>query len=63
MLVNPTSSHGPLVACLLLRSAAGGNMTTDARLAALSIEHGALLGSFDRDFDRFEGLHFERLKA
>ncbi len=61
-LVNPTSSHGPLVARLLLRSGSGGNLTTDAHLAALAIEHGALLGSFDRDFDRFEGLRFERLK-
>jgi toxin-antitoxin system PIN domain toxin len=61
-LVNPTSAHGPLVARLLLGSGAGGNLTTDAHLAALAIEHGALLGSFDRDFDRFEGLRFERLK-
>jgi predicted nucleic acid-binding protein len=39
-----------------------GNKTTDAHLAALAIEHGVSLGPFDRDFDRFEGLSFERLK-
>ena len=35
----------------------------DSHLAALAIEHGATLASFDRDFDRFEGLDFERLRA
>ena len=39
-----------------------GNLTTDAHLAALCIEHGAALASFDRDFLRFEGLEIELLK-
>ncbi|MGH8488528.1 MAG: PIN domain-containing protein [Gammaproteobacteria bacterium] len=39
----------------------GGNLTTDAHLAALAIEHGATLGSFDGDFERFSGLAFEAL--
>ena len=29
---------------------------TDAHLAALAMEHGADLVSFDRDFDRFSGV-------
>jgi len=33
-----------------------GNVTTDAHLAALAIEHRAHLVSFDRDFDRFPDL-------
>lgn len=37
------------------------NLTTDAHLAALAIEHGATLASFDRDFERFAGLDFEAL--
>ena len=41
----------------------GGNLTTDAHLAALAIEHGASLGSFDRDFERFAGLDFEALAS
>jgi toxin-antitoxin system PIN domain toxin len=61
-LVNSSSAHWPLVARLLLGSGAGGNQTTDAHLAALALEHGESLGSFDRDFDRFEGLLFERVK-
>jgi hypothetical protein len=61
-IVHPTPMHGPLLARLLLAVGAGGNLTSDAHLAALAIEHGATLGSFDRDFDRFDGLRFERLK-
>lgn len=38
-------------------------LPTDAHLAALAIEHDATLTSFDRDFTRFEGLRFERLRA
>ena len=40
-----------------------GNLTTDANLAALAIEHGATLGSFDRDFERFAALELEALQA
>jgi predicted nucleic acid-binding protein len=35
-----------------------GNLTTDAHLAALAIEHGAELCSADNDFLRFEGLRW-----
>lgn len=34
-----------------------------AHLAAIAIEHGAILGSFDADFERFAGLQFEQLAA
>jgi len=34
----------------------GGNLTSDAHLAALAIEHGAELCSSDHDFARFLGL-------
>jgi hypothetical protein len=40
-----------------------GNLGNDAHLAALAIEHGATLVSFDRDFERFAGLRFERLQV
>jgi predicted nucleic acid-binding protein len=35
-----------------------GNLTTDAHLAALAIEHGAELCSSDTDFSRFAGLRW-----
>ena len=46
-----------------LFAAEPGNLTTDAHLAALAIEHDATLVSFDRDFERFAGLRFELLAA
>jgi toxin-antitoxin system PIN domain toxin len=61
--VHPTDRHETLLASLLLAAGKAGNLTTDAHLAALAIEHGATLASFDRDFDRFDGLNFERLRA
>jgi predicted nucleic acid-binding protein len=35
-----------------------GNLTSDAHLAALAIEHGAELCSSDTDFGRFVGLRW-----
>jgi uncharacterized protein len=35
-----------------------GNLTSDAHLAALAIEHGATLCSHDNDFSRFAGLRW-----
>ncbi len=60
-LVHPGARHEALVSRLLLGAGTAGNLTTDAHLAAMAIEHGATLVSFDRDFERFAGLSFERL--
>lgn len=62
-IVHPTERHEALLGRLLLTAGTAGNLTTDAHLAALAIEHGATLASFDRDFARFDGLDFERLRA
>ncbi|MGH8532724.1 MAG: type II toxin-antitoxin system VapC family toxin [Gammaproteobacteria bacterium] len=59
--LHPTDRHAQILARLLIAAGTGGNLTTDAHLAALAIEHGATLGSFDRDFERFSGLAFEAL--
>lgn len=61
MVLHPTPRHAPILARLLVAAGAGGNLTTDAHLAALAIEHVAMSGSFDRDFERFGGLTFEML--
>ena len=34
------------------------NLTSDARLAAIALEHGAVFCSTDRDFTRIEGLRW-----
>jgi uncharacterized protein len=54
--VHPTQRHAAVLRDLLAPLGAGGNLTTDAHLAALAIEHGATLCSSDNDFGRFSGL-------
>ena len=57
--VNPTERHPAVLRELLHPLGTAGNLTTDAHLAALAIEHGAQLCSSDTDFARFEGLRWE----
>lgn len=52
----PTPRHLTILRGLLRDAGTGGNLTSDAHLAALAIEHGADIWSFDRDFQRFPGL-------
>lgn len=54
--VHPTSRHAAVLGGLLREAGTAGNLTSDAHLAALAIEHGATVCSFDRDFDRFTGV-------
>lgn len=61
LIVAPGRRHAPLLSSLLMGAGTAGNLTSDAHLAAIAIEHGATLVSFDRDFRRFAGLHFEQL--
>jgi toxin-antitoxin system PIN domain toxin len=56
--VHPTSRHAPVLRQLLEPLGTAGNLTTDAHLAALAIEHGAELCSTDTDFSRFAGLRW-----
>jgi hypothetical protein len=56
--VHPTSRHAPVLRQLLEPLGTAGNLTTDAHLAALAIEHGAELCSTDLDFSRFAGLRW-----
>jgi toxin-antitoxin system PIN domain toxin len=51
--VEPTTRHRHILRGLLTQSGAAGNLTTDAHIAALAIDHGATVASFDRDFARF----------
>ncbi len=61
-LIAPTTRHAAVLSGLLLGAGVGGNLVSDAHLAALAIEHGAELGTFDRDFQRFAGLRVTVLK-
>lgn len=57
--VHPTDRHAAVLRELLLGLGTAGNLTSDAHLAALAIEHGATLCSCDADFSRFSGLRWE----
>ena len=57
--VQPTTRHPALLRGLLTPLGTGGNLTSDAHLAALAIEHGAVLCSCDADFSRFPGLNWQ----
>jgi uncharacterized protein len=56
--VHPGERHARILGGLLRSAGTAGNLTTDAHLAALAIEHGATILSFDRDFARFEGVQW-----
>jgi uncharacterized protein len=53
VVVNPTERHMTVLRRLLVPLGTAGNLTTDAHLAAMSIEHDAELCSTDADFSRF----------
>lgn len=56
--VQETPRHASVLRELLVPLGTAGNLTTDAHLAALSIEHGATLCSCDADFSRFAGVRW-----
>jgi uncharacterized protein len=57
-IVHPTQRHAAVLRDLLAPLGTAGNLTSDAHLAALAIEHGATLCSCDNDFSRFSGLRW-----
>jgi len=56
VVVQPGERHSALLRELLGPLGGAANLTTDAHLASLAIEHGAELCSADADFSRFPGL-------
>jgi hypothetical protein len=58
-IVQPGPEHWLQLRRLMVDVGTAGNLTTDAHLAALAIEHGATLVSYDRDFARFRHLRWE----
>jgi toxin-antitoxin system PIN domain toxin len=57
-LLNPGERHWETLCDLMAKGQARGSLIMDAHLAALAIEHGAILATSDRDFARFPGLKF-----
>ena len=56
--VSAIAGGGLLLAGYLEPLGTADNITTDAHLAALAIEHGAEVCSADTDFGRFRGLRW-----
>lgn len=59
VVVEPTSRHLGVLGGLLEGTGAAGNLVNDAHLAALAVEHGATLVSYDGDFARFAGVRWQ----
>lgn len=63
-LVAPGDNHWPILRNLLHATGTSGNLSSDAHVAALAIEHGATVFSADHDFKRFPGvMHVNPLEA
>ena len=58
-LLAPGENHWPILRRTLLEGEASGPLSTDAQIAALTIEIGGTLYSNDRDFARFPGLRWQ----
>ena len=54
----PSHQHWSIFKELLMPLGTAANLTSDAHLAALAIEHGARLYSTDNDFSRFKSLRW-----
>ncbi len=56
VVLQPGVEHARLVRRLLAPLGTGGNLVSDADLAAVSVENHCAIVSFDRDFDRFDSV-------
>jgi toxin-antitoxin system PIN domain toxin len=59
-IVHPGARHFDILSGLLLITGGGGNLISDAHLAALAIEHRGTLVTYDTDFSRFPDLRWQR---
>lgn len=58
LVLHPTERHLAVLRGLVEPLGTAGNISTDAHLAALAIEHGGEVCSADTDFARFRGLRW-----
>jgi toxin-antitoxin system PIN domain toxin len=58
LVVHPGDRHPRILRDLIGSLGTGGNLVSDAHLAALAIEHGAEIASCDADFSRFAGVRW-----
>lgn len=58
-ILEPTEQHWTIFQQMLRKGSATANLVSDAHLAALAIEHDAILHSADADFARFPSLKWQ----
>ena len=58
LILTPTDRHLAILRGLIEPLGTAGNLTSDAHLAALAVEHGGEVCSGDSDFARFQGLRW-----
>ena len=56
MVLEPTVQHAQVLRSLLLQVGTGGNLTSDAHLAASAVEHRGTVVTYDNDFGRIAGV-------
>ena len=59
VVVEPSSRHLGVLGGLLGTVTTGGNVVSDAHLAALAVERDATVVTFDREFGRFVGVRHQ----
>ena len=57
-MLDPAFEHVRRVLMLLEELGTAGNLMSDAQMAALALEHDAVLHTADTDFARFQGLRW-----
>lgn len=58
--IEPGAAHPGIFQRVCIAADCSGDLVADAFLAAIALEHGCGLVSFDRDFARFQDLRWER---
>ncbi|MGH3431753.1 MAG: type II toxin-antitoxin system VapC family toxin [Thermocrispum sp.] len=61
VIVDPTHRHPAILRGIIEPLGTAGNLLNDAHLAAVAVEHGAEVVTFDADFTRFAGVKVGRL--
>lgn len=63
VVVQETATHLEVLGSLLASLGTGANLTSDAHLAALALEHRVGVVTFDSDFGRFPGVRWSQPAA
>jgi len=61
VVIEPTPRHIDVLGELLAVVGTAGNLVNDAHVAALSLEHGCEIVSYDADFGRFPGVRWRTI--